>query len=215
MINTVPANVILMRATIVGLMIILILLPSQNAAIPPVKPKVSIDLSPTVMNVTCQAGQNVTVTFNGTVTAQMMTFLRITVGLWSSVDTGWTSTVTPNSMVITDNEPHGFTCDVIVPKGTPTTTAQLTVDANIEGGGTTHAMATINAQGAPPANQTANSQSSQNQSVNPPAQTESSNSIAGLNNPTIVTASGAVLIITIAGIVAFVLIKRRKTTQHQ
>ena len=203
-----------MRGALVGMIIILILLPTAGAVIPPVKPRISLQLSPTVMNVTSPAGNNVTITFNGTVTAQMMKFMRITVGFSSSVDKGWASSVSPNSMVITDEAPHEFTCDVTVPHGTPTTTATLTVDGTVEGWGTTHAIATINAIGSPSSNQTAYNQSGQNNTVIPPSQTESRQSIVGFNNPTLITASGAVLVVTVVGIVAFFYIKKRKTLQH-
>jgi hypothetical protein len=204
-----------MRGAFLVVVLILTLIPAPDAAAAPIRPQLYVQLSTTNANVTSLVDKNVTVTIGGNVTARKLSFMRVTVQLTSNVDTGWSSSVSPSSMVITDEVPHPFTCDVIVPMNTQSISTILEVDATYSGaGGTYFDTATITVTKAPLTNQTALNQSVQNQSAKPPSQTGVEKYVAGLNNTNILWISATGLITSVAGIVTFVTIRKRKTIRN-
>ena len=120
-------------ALIISLM--LILFTPACSAMQPIVPAVTMTLQPSSVNVTSTPTQKSSVDFCGTVTLDKLPMERIVVGLTPSVDAGWASSCSPSSMVITDEQPHQFTCTVVVPEATANHTGTLTVDATARGGG--------------------------------------------------------------------------------
>ena len=153
-----------MRACLIFTSLVILLSPACSAT-QPIKPAVTVTLSPSSVNVTSQWSQKISLTFDGTVTVDKLPLERIVVNLNPHVDVGWPCNASPTTMVITDESPHSFSCTVVVPEGMPNTTGTLTVDAVANGGGfsvTSTATAIIVVTGPPGYNQTSQNHSSQN-----------------------------------------------------
>jgi len=84
--------------------------------------------------------------------------IRITVSLAASTGTNWSCSCEPSTIVIADELPHPFTCNVTVPEAAQNQTTTLTVDAIGTGIGFEHtygqAEATIVVHGTAPINKT-------------------------------------------------------------
>ena len=137
--------------------IFVVLLFPLGSALSPIQPALMLTLEPTAVTVNSLPDAKVTVNFNGTVRVDKLPLERIVVTLIPEVDEGWPCNLSPTSMVVTDEQPHPFTCIVTVPENTQNVSATLKVEGTGRGGGfvvTALAQSTINVFWYPPANWT-------------------------------------------------------------
>ena len=142
-------------ALLVALM--LVLATPVCSATAPIVPALTVTITPTNKEVTSPPNLTVTVNFDGTVTVDKLPFVRVVVSLSPSVNAGWPATCDPNSIVVTDSQPHDFKCNVTIPENTQNGTSNLTIDAVCRGGGftvTASATAVIIVHGTAPINKT-------------------------------------------------------------
>lgn len=148
-----------MRGAILVSLLVILLMPACSAT-QPLKPVLTVTISPSSVDVASQRDQNVTVYFNGTVTVDKLPLTRIVVDLYSEVEHGWSSAIDPSSMVFTDEQPQSFTCNASIPRAA-NQNATLTVHATGNGQGfqvRTSAQAVIIVHGISSSNKTGTNQ---------------------------------------------------------
>lgn len=198
----------------------IILLMPLGSATQPIVPKVTVQLSPPVQNVTVSPTQKGAAVFSGNVTVEKLPFVRMTVTLNSSVDKGWPSSVSPATLAITDSSPHSFGVTVVIPEGTTSSTGTLTVDAKAVGGGfavTSTASAMIVVTGPSAANQTSKNQTSAGQGSSAgTAQNSTSGSSAKTGGIDLTTVS-IVAVVLVAGVAGggYYAVRRRKRRMEE
>lgn len=209
-----------MRALSAIAISILLLMPLGSAT-QPIIPKVTVQLSPSVQNVTVSPTQKGTAQFSGNVTVEKPPVVRMVVSLVSTIDKGWPSSCDPTPMVITDTSPHSFGVTVVVPEGTPNSTGILTVTANATGMGltiTATATAMIVVKGPSAANQTSQNKTATGQGSSAgTAQNSTSGSSAKTGGIDLTTVSivAVVLVAAVAGGGGYYVIRRRRRRNEE
>ena len=210
-----------MRGALLVPILILALMPTA-ASTDSIRLQVTVTLNPTSMNVTAAANQNQSLKFYGNITVSMLpneqANVQITYMLFEAehdlTSSGWNVSISPSTMSISDGVPHSFTSIVTVPANCPNTSADFLVSGFVQAYPhrpvTSDATALITVTGASSINQTAHNQTGTNQSVNPPSQ-PGKPIVAGLSNSNLLMISGAALVMSVAGVVTFATIKKRKT----
>ena len=172
----------------------------------PVVPVLSLTIDPPTQNINSSATDQVIVSFNGTASVQKLPVERCVVTLTSAVDVGWTSSITPTTMVFTSSSPQQFSATVTIPPGTQSMTGTLAVNGRAVAGGlqsTTKITALIDVQGTPILNQTASNRTAGHT-------TSGTGASVNFGNSTIVTVSVTAVIVASMAVVGAVIYKKRK-----
>jgi hypothetical protein len=93
----------------------------------PIVPILTLTIQPPILKIRSDINSTVVAGFNGTASVDKMAGIRCVVTLTSSTDIGWVSQISPSTMVFTSETPLNYVVDVIVPAGSPTSQANLTV----------------------------------------------------------------------------------------
>jgi len=133
--DTTRRRVALLAALFIAMGAVQVLPNSAEAAMNPV-PALTITLEPSSQEARVSEGGSGSIQFTGSVKVDKLPADRMFVQLSSSVDAGWYSQCSPNSIVLTDTKAQSFSVSAVVPAGTPSNiVGTLRVDAKGSCGG--------------------------------------------------------------------------------
>ena len=127
-------NLAMLTATTLLLSNIVLSATAQESPEP--QTSMTLKLDPPWQQAPVNGSQNVTVQFSGSVKCSPLCICGAKVWLNSSVDTGWSSAVSPDWLYFLDPYEHDFTVTVVVPAAAPhNITGKLVVRCHAEGDG--------------------------------------------------------------------------------
>jgi hypothetical protein len=174
----------------------------------PIVPTILLTISPSNANVNASTEKDMQVEFQGTVTVDKLPVVRAVATIQSSVDTGWVAALSPSTFVFTSAGSEQFTCTVVVPKNTNSTTGTLTIVGKVVANGfqsqPTQVTAFINVNGTGLLNITAHNRTGASASTR----------TGGADYMTLSMISVGASVAAVSGFVAFRVVKKRKAFQE-